>query len=213
MQLAVKGLLFDNDGVLVSSLNTVEEAWGKWSEKYAPGFAIGYSFHGRPAREIVAELVSQELFEVANAEINDLEVQLAHRTKPMPGAIQLVSSLDENCWAVVTGAHHELGYARLMAAGIPEPKVLVTVDDVQRGKPDPESYVLASQRLGIDISECLVFEDAPSGVMAGRTAGAKYVVGVGSEVLESEADLVISSLMGITFIDGELSIPKQNRLR
>jgi sugar-phosphatase len=89
----------------------------------------------------------------------------------------------------------------------------VTVDDVQRGKPDPESYVLASQRLGIDISECLVFEDAPSGVMAGRAAGAKYVVGVGSEVLESEADLVISSLMGITFMDGELSIPKQNRLR
>lgn len=213
MRLAVQGLLFDNDGVLVNSLESVERAWGVWSEKYLPGFQIGYQYHGRPAREIVAELVGQELRAVANQEINQLEVDLAHLTKPMPGAIELTSSLPQNIWAVVTGAHFELGTGRLAAAGIPKPATVVTDDDVESGKPSPEPYLLAAERVGISIRECIVFEDAPSGVRAGKAAGAKYVVGVGEEVIESQADFVISSLVGIRYEAGELFIPEENRLR
>lgn len=213
MRLAVQGLLFDNDGVLVNSLESVERAWGAWSEKYSQGFRIGFEHHGRPAREIVAELVSKELFPLANEEINQLEVDLVHLTKPMPGAIELTASLPKEIWTVVTSAHDELGIGRLRAAGIDVPKNLVTAGDVRQGKPSPEPYLLAAERLGIAIEDCLVFEDAPSGVKAGKAAGAKYVIGVGEEVMDSEADFVISSLVGIRYEAGELFIPEENRLR
>ena len=207
------GLLFDNDGVLVDSMGTVDGSWGVWSKTYSPGFQISYEHHGRRASEIVASLIGEELFEEALAEINRLELELTHLTTAMPGAKKLLESLDSGTWTVVTSAGRDLGTARLKAAGLPVPKELVCADDVSSGKPNPEPYLMGAKKLSLDISECIVFEDAPSGVAAGVAAGASAVIGIGEEVLESKADIVISSLEVISFLGGKLELPDSKRLR
>lgn len=207
------GLLFDNDGVLVDSMGTVDGSWGKWSKTYSPGFQISYEHHGRRASEIVASLVDEELFEEALAEINRLELELTHLTTAMPGAKKLLESLESGTWTVVTSAGRDLGTSRLKAAGLPVPKELVSADDVSSGKPNPEPYLMGANKLSLDISECIVFEDAPSGVAAGVAAGARAVIGIGEEVLDSKADVVISSLEGISFLGGKLELPDSKRLR
>ncbi|NCW23154.1 MAG: HAD family hydrolase [Actinobacteria bacterium] len=207
------GLLFDNDGVLVDSMGTVDGSWGEWSKTYSPGFQISYEHHGRRASEIVASLVGEELFEEALAEINRLELELTHLTTAMPGAKKLLESLERGTWTVVTSAGKDLGTSRLKAAGLPVPDELVSADDVSSGKPNPEPYLMGAKKLSLDISECIVFEDAPSGVAAGVAAGAKAVVGIGEEVMESKADVVISSLEGISFLGGKLELPDSKRLR
>jgi sugar-phosphatase len=116
-------------------------------------------------------------------------------------------------WTVVTSANSDLAKARLKAAGIPIPAELVSAYDVKKGKPDPEPYLLGAQRLGLDISECVVFEDAQAGIQAGLEAGAGLLVGVSAQAMDTDADLVVSSLAGITFKNGELFIPDKLRLR
>ena len=207
------GLLFDNDGVLVDSMGTVDGSWGKWSKTYSPGFQISYEHHGRRASEIVASLIGEELFEEALAEINRLELELTHLTTAMPGAKKLLESLESGTWTVVTSAGRDLGTSRLKAAGLSVPNELVSADDVSSGKPNPEPYLMGAKKLSLDISECIVFEDAPSGVAAGVAAGARAVIGIGEEVLESKADIVISSLEGISFLGGKLELPDSKRLR
>ena len=207
------GLLFDNDGVLVDSMGTVDGSWGVWSKTYSPGFQISYEHHGRRASEIVASLVGEELFEEALAEINRLELELTHLTTAMPGAKKLLESLESGTWTVVTSAGRDLGTSRLKAAGLPVPNELVSADDVSSGKPNPEPYLMGAKKLSLDISECIVFEDAPSGVAAGVAAGASAVIGIGEEVLDSKADVVISSLEGISFLGGKLELPDSKRLR
>ena len=207
------GLLFDNDGVLVDSMGTVDGSWGVWSKTYSPGFQISYEHHGRRASEIVESLIGEELFEEALAEINRLELELTHLTTAMPGAKKLLESLESGTWTVVTSAGRDLGTSRLKAAGLPVPKELVCADDVSSGKPNPEPYLMGAKKLSLDISECIVFEDAPSGVAAGVAAGASAVIGIGEEVLDSKADVVISSLEGISFLGGILELPDSKRLR
>ena len=207
------GLLFDNDGVLVDSMGTVDGSWGVWSKTYSPGFQISYEHHGRRASEIVASLVGEELFEEALAEINRLELELTHLTTAMPGAKKLLESLESGTWTVVTSAGRDLGTSRLKAAGLPVPNELVSADDVSSGKPNPEPYLMGAKKLSLDISQCIVFEDAPSGVAAGVAAGARAVIGIGEEVLDSKADVVISSLEGISFLGGKLELPDSKRLR
>lgn len=208
-----KGLLFDNDGVLSDSLASVDAAWGKWSEIYAPDFVISFAHHGRRAQEIIRDLLPESQFEEAHKLINQLEIELTHLTKPMPGAVELTSSAPAGSWTVVTSATPDLARARLSKAGIRIPRELVTGDDVLRGKPDPEPYLKAAENLSLSIGDCVVFEDAPNGIEAGRRSGAGLVVGVGHEALETDADIVVKSLEGITFDGKHLSIPDQIRLR
>ena len=213
MILQARGLLFDNDGVLVDSMGTVDGSWGKWSQEFAPGFKISYAHHGKRASEIVRSLVSEDNYEQALERINQLELDLVHLTTAMPGARQLLEALEPGSWTVVTSAGRELGMGRLEAAGLPVPELLVSADEVSKGKPDPEPYLIGARKLGLSAEDCIVFEDAPSGVAAAVAARAKYVLGVGSEVLQSDADFVLTSLEGISFTAGELIVPEENLLR
>ena len=213
MILQARGLLFDNDGVLVDSMGTVDGSWGKWSQEFAPGFKISYAHHGKRASEIVRSLVSEDDYEQALERINQLELDLVHLTTAMPGARQLLEALEPGSWTVVTSAGRELGMGRLEAAGLPVPELLVSADEVSKGKPDPEPYLMGARKLGLSAEECIVFEDAPSGVAAAVAARAKYVLGVGPEVLHSEADFVLTSLEGISFTAGELIVPEVNLQR
>lgn len=213
MQITLKGLLFDNDGVLVDSMPGALKAWVSWGERYNSGFELSAEYHGRRASDIVAELVSEDKFHDALDYINQLELDEAHSTTALVGTLELLASLPDGTWNIVTGANPELARARLSAAGIVPPQALVTAADGRKGKPDPEPYLLGAQKIGIPISECAVFEDAPAGLLAGKLAGAALLVGIGEQTLESVADLVVVSLAGLKYSQGLLEIPDEVRLR
>lgn len=208
------GLLFDNDGVLVDSHEAALEAWAQWSREFAPDFNWDVPENaGRRAEDKVREQVEASLVDAAIDRINELEQLSAHLTLALPGAVELLAALKPGTWTVCTSANPNLGRARLAAAGLPIPTQLVTSHDVERGKPHPDPYLLGAQRLGFDPADCVVFEDAAAGADAGIAAGVGLVVGVSERALESEADIVVRDLRGITF-DGEvLTIPDKNRLR
>lgn len=214
MKFYASALLFDNDGVLVDSHQAALDAWGQWAAEFAPQFVWDVPENaGRRAEDKVREQVAPELFEAANDRINELEQLTAGATVALPGAVELVHSLREGTWTVCTSANPNLGRARLLAAGLLVPPTLVTAADVANGKPHPDPYLLGAQRLGFAVEDCVVFEDAPAGAIAALEAGVGLVVGVGEKALDTEADIVVRDLTGITF-DGEvLVIPDKNRLR
>lgn len=174
MTIHARALLFDNDGTLVSSLASVNRCWTRWAVEYgltAEDFAR-IELHGRPAAEIAADLLPAHVVPQAVARIEDLEVEdvADGGVSLLPGTKEFLTGLPAERWAVVTSATRRLAEARLGAAGI-RPKTLVAADDITRGKPDPEPYLLAARMLGVDPADCVVFEDAPAGLQAGRAAG------------------------------------------
>jgi mannitol-1-/sugar-/sorbitol-6-phosphatase len=209
------GLLFDNDGVLVDSHLAASVAWKIWCDEYAPHIDWDRPENsGQRAEDKVREwIASPDLFEVANNRINQLEQDSADQTVALAGALELLTSLPDNTWTVCTSANPNLGRARLLAAGLPIPPQLVTAADVQRGKPHPDPYLLGAERLGFAPEDCVVFEDAAAGATAAAAAGVGLIVGVTDKALETEADIVVRDLAGITFDGTELVIPDRIRLR
>ena len=202
MRIHATGLLFDNDGTLVSSLDSVVRTWTRWAGEYgvtAEDFArVG--LHGRPAAEIVADLLPAEQVPAALDRVAALELADVAEggVEALPGATRLLRGLPSHAWAVVTSATRALATARLRRVGI-APLVLVAADDITRGKPDPEPYLLGAARLGRAPSQCVVFEDAPAGLEAGRAAG-MWTVGLATTHPAEElvADLVVPSLSAIS---------------
>lgn len=194
-------LLFDNDGTLVSSLASVRRCWTRWAHEYgitAEDFAR-VELHGRPAAEIAADLLPADVVPEAVARIEQLEVEdVAGGVVLLPGTAALLGSLPAERWAVVTSATRRLGEARLTEAGI-RPKTLIAADDVTRGKPDPEPFLLAARTLGVDPARCVVFEDAPAGLAAGRAAG-MTTVALATTHAPSElvADIVVTDLSAVS---------------
>jgi mannitol-1-/sugar-/sorbitol-6-phosphatase len=198
--LHAEGLLFDSDGVLVDSDSSVEEAWTTWARHWDldPEEVVA-QVHGTPSRRTVARLIAEPHREEALVMVDRLELESADAVRALPGAVELLASLVPGTWSVVTSGTGPLARARLRAAGIPLPEVLVTADDVTRGKPDPEPYRTAAGRLGRAPGVCLVFEDAAPGVAAARAAGVRHVVGVTRRHLE--VDAYVPDLRSVT-VDG-----------
>jgi sugar-phosphatase len=214
MKFSCSALLFDNDGVLVDSHAAAKAAWDIWATEFSPGYDLDKANNaGRRAEDMVRELVSSDLFAVANNRINSLEQDTAYMTVPLAGAKELLSSLPKGVWTICTSANPNLGRARLEAAGLPIPKELVTGDDVKQGKPHPDPYLLGAKNLGFDPMDCVVFEDAEAGVISDIEAGVGLVIGVGIRAVETQADIVVRDLTGISFDGEELVIPDSNRLR
>jgi len=199
--LRAEGLLFDSDGVLVDSDASVEEAWTTWARHWDldPDEVVP-QVHGTPSRRTVARLIAEPHQAEALAMVDRLELESADAVRALPGAVELLASLVPGTWCVVTSGTGPLARARLLAAGIPLPDVLVTADDVTRGKPDPEPYRTAADRLGRAPGACLVFEDAAPGVTAARAAGVRHVVGVTRRHLE--VDAYVPDLRSVT-VDGQ----------
>ena len=162
-------VISDLDGVLVDSMAATARAWARWGARHGlDGAAIQAANHGRPAREVVAAHVVPERLDAEAAYLLDAEVADAGGVDALPGAAGV---LGLPTVAIATSCVAPLARARLSAAGLGAPAVLVTADQVAHGKPAPDSYLLAAERLGVDPAGCLVLEDAPSGVAAGRAAG------------------------------------------
>jgi sugar-phosphatase len=173
----VQAVLLDMDGTLVDSDAAVERAWRNWAAEYRVDPGAGpLVVHGLPAvgnvRRLRPDLTEDEAAAIAQRQL-ELEYDDVADVTAAPGAHELLAELDRLGlpWAVVTSADVPLARARLDAAGI-RPALLVTIDDVRAGKPDPEGYLLAARKLGADPRRCLVVEDAAAGVTAGRAAGA-----------------------------------------
>jgi HAD superfamily hydrolase (TIGR01509 family) len=172
----VRALLLDMDGTLVESDAAVERAWRTWAREYglAEGEALALA-HGHPsestARRLLPGLDDDAVLLAAQRQL-DLQYDDLSDVHATPGADELLAVLGRRRlpWAVVTSADVRLARARLGAAGI-DPPVLVTVEDVSAGKPDPEGYLLAAGRLGVPPRDCLVVEDSQPGIEAGHAAG------------------------------------------
>ncbi|MFC9237757.1 HAD-IA family hydrolase [Streptomyces decoyicus] len=201
MKITADALLFDNDGTLLSSLESVSRCWTRWAKEYGvteQEFAR-IQLHGRPAAEIVADLLPADRVPEAVARIEHLEVEdVAGGVVALPGTLALLESLPAERWAVVTSATARLAEARLGAAGI-RTKTLIAADDISRGKPDPEPFLLAAERLGVDPARCVVFEDAPAGLAAGRAAGMLTVALTTTHRAEElSADVVVTALSEVS---------------
>ena len=202
------GLLFDMDGVLGSSIASVNRCWRRWAEHYGlPDADKVQIAHGTRAVDIIREL--NPGLDVAEGLrlIEDMEIEDVADLKVLPGARELLSSLPPERWAIVTSATYRLLLGRLRAAELPVPQRIVSGDRVTRGKPDPEPYRLGAQRLGFAARDCLVFEDAPSGVQAGVAAGARVVGVLGTTpaltLQQHGASWLVPSLAAVHAVAGE----------
>jgi sugar-phosphatase len=162
-------VISDLDGVLVDSAAATSRAWARWGERHGlDGAAIQAANHGRPARDVVAEHVTADALDAEAAFVLDAEVGDTEGVLAFPGAAGVLAL---PVVAIATSCVLPLAHARLRAAGLPIPHVLVSSDQVARGKPAPDLYLLAAERIAVDPAACLVLEDAPSGIAAGRAAG------------------------------------------
>jgi sugar-phosphatase len=197
------GLLFDMDGVLVSSIASAVRCWRRWAAEYGVPDAEKVEIpHGVPARDIAQFLVPGVDVASGLKRIEDMEIADAGDIQVLPGTRALLDSLPLERWAIVTSATRRLLVARLAAARLPVPERLISADMVTKGKPDPEPYLRGAAVLGLAASDCVVFEDAPSGVKAGVAAGCRVVGVLGTtpaEVLRGAgATWLVPSLAAVT---------------
>ena len=195
-----KGILFDMDGILISSIGSVDRSWTKWAHLRGVDPALAReTAHGRRAIETIAQLRPDLDSEKELKVIEDIEVEDNDGLTVLPGVLDLLAALPTNRWTVVTSATERLTRIRLAAGGIPVPDRLVTAEHVTRGKPHPEPFLTGAALLGVSPKECVVFEDSPSGVKAGRTAGCTVVAttfSLSAEFLDA-AHYLLRDLTGI----------------
>jgi mannitol-1-/sugar-/sorbitol-6-phosphatase len=192
-----RGILFDMDGVLVSSLGSVERSWEKWAQTRGidPALAIRTA-HGRRAIETI-RLLRPDLNDMKELDwIEELEVNDKVGLEILAGVERILEQLPEKYWTVVTSATERLARSRMEAGGIRVPAKIVSADKVTHGKPHPEPYRLGAEILGLSPAECLVIEDSASGAQAGHAAGCKVLATLYSHSLESlaAADWIVASL-------------------
>ncbi|WP_020573472.1 HAD-IA family hydrolase [Actinopolymorpha alba] len=205
-ELTVEAVLLDLDGTLVDSTPALIRAWSRWAVEHSVtreefSRVVG---HGLTSAAIVAALVPADQVAAAHRRIDELEVADVDGITALPGAREFVSGLPVDRWAIVTSGNRAVAQARIEAAALPVPPMLVTADDVRRGKPDPEPFLRGAERLGIEPSRCLVVEDAPAGLAAARAAGMRSVaVTTHHSPAELDADLIVEDLQNLRVeVDG-----------
>jgi mannitol-1-/sugar-/sorbitol-6-phosphatase len=202
-KISCDAILFDLDCVLIDSTGCIIRHWKTWADQHGINLEkimqIAYGLRTIETMRLVAphlDLAKEEEQFTAN-EIIDTEGIVA-----IKGAHQILSALPEGAWSIVTSGSSKLVKARLKESGLPNPNILITADDVIQGKPAPEPYLMGAKRLGITPEQCVVVEDAPAGIEAGKNAGMR-VIGVASthtreELLEIGADFLIDELINLT---------------
>lgn len=203
MKVETKGLLFDMDGVLISSIGSVVRCWRQWTKLY--NIPDGEHFevpHGTRAIDIIRAL-RPDLDEAGVHEglrvIEDLEIADIGDLRVLPGVRELLASLPPERWSIVTSATRRLLLGRLEAAGLPLPARIIAGDEVVHGKPDPEPYITGARLLGFAPADCIVVEDAPTGVGAGIAAGCRVLGVLGTHEAEqlTACTWIVPSLTGV----------------
>lgn len=202
-QLSCAAVLFDMDGVLVDSTPAVARVWTDWAHEHGldPETVVRQA-HGRPSLATIIELVPDGDHDAENIEVERREIEDISDVIALPGALRILETIPQSGWAVVTSATRRLAEVRLRAAGLPYPAHLVTATDLQRGKPFPDPYLAGAQVLRASPADCIVVEDAPSGVRSGKAAGARVLAmrttSPEAELLEAGADWIAGDLSAIS---------------
>jgi mannitol-1-/sugar-/sorbitol-6-phosphatase len=197
LAITVRGILFDMDGVLISSTGADERCWLLWARhhKMEGTFSL-QSTHGRRALDTLRAIRPDLDPVIEQRRLEDYDAEDHSGLIILPGVEKLLASLPVNRWAIVTSATTRLLEGRLNYAGLPMPAVLVPAEKVMNGKPHPEPYLTGAKLLGLAPADCLVIEDSPAGVASGKAAGCR-VLAVLSSHTQAEligADWFVSSL-------------------
>jgi sugar-phosphatase len=202
----VAGVLFDMDGVLVSSIGSVLRSWRRWAMHYGlPNPEKIEIPHGVRAVDVMTQL-KPDIDKVEGLKlIEEIEIGDTADLEVLAGVRALLESLAAHHWAIVTSATQRLLLRRLKAAGLPVPDRIISGDQVKRGKPDPEPYRRGAELLKAQPEDCLVVEDAPSGVRAGVAAGCRVLGVLGThtaeELRDAGASWIVQSLTKVTAAD------------
>ncbi|MGI8961907.1 MAG: HAD-IA family hydrolase [Bryobacteraceae bacterium] len=172
MTFCCDAVLFDMDGTLVDSRIACENLLRSWAGRHGLNAElISAAVQGRTNRDIVREFTPQLPADEEGARLDQEELLYREGNFAVPGALPVLSALPAGSWALVTSASGPVAEMRLECSGLPRPAVLISSDDVRQGKPDPEGYLKAAERLGVKPERCLVIEDTPTGLEAARRAG------------------------------------------
>jgi sugar-phosphatase len=197
---AFDAVIFDMDGTLIDSTPAVARAWKTWGREHGLTDDDLTGHHGIPSAGVVRRLLPAEQHESATARINELEIVDVHDIEVLPGAAEALEALVGAKNAIATSCNAPLAAARIAAAGLVPPSVLVTADDVLHGKPSPDPFLEAALRLGVEPTRCLVVEDAPAGLAAAHAAGCyTLAVQTTTPVDELDADAIVANLADVTF--------------
>ncbi|PZU95059.1 MAG: hypothetical protein DCF32_22620 [Leptolyngbya sp.] len=176
MDFLCQAIIFDVDGVLIDSDPVSERHWRAWADRHGVDYdAIARIHHGLPTVETIRQ-VAPHVDAAKEAQIKETaEADDTEGLRLYPGVKGLLAQLPRDRWGVATSGTRRTVSLRFPHLGLPDPLVMVTADDVQRGKPAPDPYLLVAERLGVAPADCLVIEDAPAGVQAAKAAGAKVI--------------------------------------
>jgi len=201
MPLLATALLFDLDGVLADSTRSVTRAWSAWARRVGldPDELLP-TVHGRRAVETIRAVRPNLDPEAELASLVADETTDNDDTEEIPGARALVSGLPAGSWAIVTSGTRAVATARLVAARIPVPSIMITAESIERGKPDPDCYLKGAEALGVAPRDCIVVEDAPIGAAAARAAGMRLIALTTTHRADQlePADLILPDLTGLT---------------
>jgi len=190
-------ILFDLDGVLVDSTRSVARQWRQWAAQnnIDPEKVVEIA-HGRRTIEVVRILAPHLDAKAEETKLEKREADDIEGVAVMPGAAELLKSIPEGQWCVVTSGTRYLATSRLRLAQLPIPRVLVSADEVQKGKPDPEPYLKGAELLKVKPAECLVIEDAPAGIRSAHAGGMKAIALTSTYSVSElqEADGVLQNL-------------------
>lgn len=204
--------LFDMDGTILTSIAAAERVWGNWAQGQGLDVAAFLpTIHGMRSVETIRRLALPGIDPVAEAHrITQAEIDDTTGIEAIAGAAAFIASLPPERWAIVTSAPRALAERRVAAAGLPLPAILVAAEDVQRGKPAPDCFLLGARKLGVAPQDCLVFEDTLAGLQAAEEAGMDRVVVTVTHrhTLETAAAGIYdySELRAVSAADGRLRL-------
>lgn len=205
-EISCSALLFDLDGVLINSTPAVARVWSRWAVEHGfnPEEVVARA-HGRPSLTTIREYLPTSDHQAENREVERREIADLAGVVPLPGARELLSSLPEDRWTIVTSCTRPLAEVRIKAAGLPLPMKLITSNDIQHGKPHPEPFLKGASVLGFRAEECVVLEDVPAGVRAGKSAGARVIAFTTTvqdgELREAGANWILRNCADIGLVD------------
>jgi sugar-phosphatase len=218
-KIVCEGILFDLDGVLVDSTPAVARVWAWWAKQHGfdPEDTVRRA-HGRPSISTIRELLPNADHAYEDREVERREIEDVKGVVPLPGALELLQALPLDRWAIVTSCTRKLAFVRIRAAGLPEPKFIVTSSDITKGKPDPEPYLKGAQALSFHPQACVVIEDAPAGIRSGKSTGAQIIAlqtTEGDQLLRAAgADYIVKDCAAIrldkTALGASLSLELKN---
>lgn len=200
LTLNCQAILFDLDGTLIDSAIRIQRLWQDWGKRHgiSPQFLMEV-MHGRRAGETISIVAPHLSLQDEVEALEIIETSDMDGVRPYASAGDLLDKLSAKQWAIVTSGTLRVASARMKHVGLPMPDIFITGDDVKEGKPAPDGYLLAAERLNVKPADCVVVEDAPAGIRAGKAAGMK-VIAVASTLSRealSQADVVVQHLADI----------------